>query len=195
MIYDWRNYEFEGEKMQLTRHFLSEKEMEMAKRIVLGKQDYMVTAARGILYKTALDDMLRRSFKMYLEDELKININVWMLQLRHMDDRQRMRDEGIMIGVVAEGSGERMSKRVEVFKEGKKKGMMMVDGIDLQLFRDVKMVMNTIKPNILGRADRMVEVVGPIGCNNATILKVLEQGGVSGVSMLVRLRQPIGKQD
>ena len=195
MIYDWRNYEFEGEKMQLTRQFLSEKEMEMAKRIVLGKQDYMVTAARGILYKTALDDMLRRSFKTYLEDELKININVWMMQLRHMDDRQRMRDEGIMIGVVAEGSGERMSKRVEVFKEGKKKGMMMVDGIDLQLFRDVKMVMNTIKPNILGRADRMVEVVGPIGCNNATILKVLEQGGVSGVSMLVRLRQPIGKQD
>ena len=81
MIYDWRNYEFEGEIMQLTRQFLSDKEMEIANRIVLGKQDYMVTAARGILYKTALDDMLRRSFKMYLEDELKININVWMMQL------------------------------------------------------------------------------------------------------------------
>ena len=97
--------------------------------------------------------MLRRSFKTYLEDELKININVWMMQLRHMDDRQRMRDEGIMIGVVAEGSGERMSKRVEVFKDGKKKGMMMVDGIDIQLFRDVKMVINTMKPKIIGRAD------------------------------------------
>ena len=151
MIYDWRNYEFEGEKMQLTRQFLSEKEMEMAKRIVLGRQDYMVTAARGILYKTALDDMLRRSFKTYLEDELKININVWMMQLRHTDDRQRMRDEGIMIGVVAEGSGERMSKRVEVFKDGKKKGMMMVDGIDLQLFRDVKTVMNTMKTKHTGK--------------------------------------------
>ena len=47
-----------------------------------------------------------------------------------------------MIGVVEEGSGERISKRAEVFKDGKKKGMMMIDGIDIQLFREVKMVIN-----------------------------------------------------
>ena len=138
MIYDWRNYEHEGEKLQLTRQFLSEEEMEMTKKSSMGKQDYMVVAARGMLNKTTLDDVLRRSFKKYMEEEFKIKINVWVMQIRHMDDRVRMRDEGIMIGVVAEGSGERMAKRLEVFKEGRKKGMMLLDGIDVQLFRDVK---------------------------------------------------------
>ena len=42
-----------------------------------------------------------------------------------------MRDEGIMIGLVAEGSGERMVKSIDVLKKGKKKGMMLLDGIDL----------------------------------------------------------------
>ena len=38
MIYDWRNYEHEGEKLQLTRQFLSEEELEMTKKSSMGNR-------------------------------------------------------------------------------------------------------------------------------------------------------------
>ena len=71
--------------MKLTRQFLSDKEMEMVKRSNLRKQDYLVVAARGMINKGTLDDVLRRSFKSYLEGELRIRVNVWVMQLRHLD--------------------------------------------------------------------------------------------------------------
>ena len=37
---------------------------------------------------------------------------------------------------------EEVKEVVEVFKEGKRKGMMLLDGIDIQLFRDVKEIWN-----------------------------------------------------
>jgi hypothetical protein len=138
MVYDGRKYEVEGERMQLTRQYMSDKEMEIMKRATAGKQDNMIVAARGMTYKTPLDDVLRRSFKTYLEEELRVKIHVWIMQLRHLDERGKMRDETIMMGVVAEGAGSRMARSIEVFKKGQKKGMMMMEGIDIQLFRDSK---------------------------------------------------------
>ena len=195
MIYDWRMYEHEGEKMKLTRQFLSDKEVEMVKKSTMMKQDYLVVAARGMINKGTLDDVLRRSFKAYLEDEMRIRVYVWVMQLRHMDERGRLRDEGIMIGLVEEGSGERMVRLIDVLKNGRRSGMMLLDGIDLQLFRDVKVVWNTVKPMTIGRAEKTIEVIGPLGCSNSVILRVLEEGGVSSVNMLARMRQPINKKD
>ena len=63
MVYDGRRYDNEGERMQLSRQYISEKEMEMMKRTLAGKQDNLVCAARGMIYKASLDDVLRRSFK------------------------------------------------------------------------------------------------------------------------------------
>jgi hypothetical protein len=195
MIYEWRLYEHEGEKMKLTRQFLSEEETEMVKRSTMRKQDYLVVAARGMINKGTLDDVLRRSFKAYLEGELRIRVYVWVMQLRHMDERGRIRDEGIMIGLVEEGSGERMARLIDALKNGRKCGMMLVDGIDLQLFRDVKEIWNKTKPTTIGRAEKTIEVIAPLGCSNSTILRVLEEGGVSAVNMVARMRQPMNKKD
>jgi hypothetical protein len=195
MVYDGRKYEIDGERIALTRQFISDKEMEMMRRSTTGKQDYLVVAARGMINKAALDDVLRRSFKNYLEDEMKVKIHVWIMQMRHLDDRGKMRDEAIMIGMVAEGSGERLTRTIEVFKNGKKQGLLLVEGIDIQIFRDVKEVWNTMKPTTIGRAEKTVEVICPIGCASSTVLRVLEEGGVSEVCMLVRMKQPIGRSD
>jgi hypothetical protein len=195
MVYDGRKYEVEGERMHLTRQYMSDKEMEIMKRATAGKQDNMIVAARGMTYKTPLDDVLRRSFKTYLEEELRVKIHVWIMQLRHLDERGKMRDETIMMGVVAEGAGSRMAKSIEVFKKGQKKGMMMMEGIDIQLFRDSKEIWNTKKPTVIGRAERIVEIICPMGSTNATVLKALEEGGISDICMLTRTRQPLGKSD
>jgi hypothetical protein len=112
-----------------------------------------------------------------------------------MDEKGKLRDDAIMVGLVAEGSGERLARSIEVFKKGGKKGMMLVEGIDIQLFRDVKEVWNTMKPTTIGRAEKTIEIICPIGCTSSTLLKVLEEGGVLMVCMLTRMRQPIGKTD
>ena len=195
MVYDGRKYEVEGERMQLTRQYMSDKEVEIMKRALVGKQDNMIVAARGMTYKTSLDDVLRRSFKAYLEEEMRVKIHVWIMQLRHLDDRGKMRDETIMMGMVAEGAGSRMSRTIEVFKKGQKRGMMMMEGIDIQLFRDSKEIWNTTKPAVIGKADKIIEIICPIGSTNATVLKVLEEGGISEVCILTRTRQPLGKSD
>ena len=195
MVYDGRKYEVEGERMQLTRQYMSDKEVEIMKRALDGKQDNMIVAARGMTYKTSLDDVLRRSFKAYLEEEMRVKIHVWIMQLRHLDDRGKMRDETIMMGMVAEGAGSRMSRTIEVFKKGQKRGMMMMEGIDIQLFRDSKEIWNTTKPAVIGKADKIIEIICPIGSTNATVLKVLEEGGISEVCILTRTRQPLGKSD
>ena len=195
MVYDGRKYEVEGERMHLTRQYMSDKEMEIMKRATAGKQDNMIVAARGMTYKTPLDDVLRRSFKTYLEEELRVKIHVWIMQLRHLDDKGKMRDETIMMGVVAEGAGSRMARSIEVFKKGQKRGMMMMEGIDIQLFRDSKEIWNTKKPTVIGRAERIVEIICPMGSTNATVLKALEEGGISDICMLTRTRQPLGKSD
>ena len=68
-----------------------------------------------------------------------------------------------MIGLVEEGSGERMARLIDALKNGRKSGMMLVDGIDLQLFRDVKEIWNKTKPTTIGRAEKTIEVIAPLG--------------------------------
>jgi hypothetical protein len=106
-----------------------------------------------------------------------------------------MRDKTIMMGVVAEGAGSRMARSIEVSKKGQKRGMMMMEGIDIQLFRDSKEIWNTTKPTVIGRAEKIIEIICPMGSTNATVLKVLEEGGISDICMLTRTRQPLGKSD
>ena len=98
-IYEWRQYKktaVENKspeiKLALSRQFLSEKELEMAYKCVEMKQDLMLVAARGLLRQNHMDDVLRRSFKRCLENELGIKVYVWIVTIRHNDDRGTRRD-------------------------------------------------------------------------------------------------------
>jgi hypothetical protein len=122
-------------RAQMTRQLLSSEEVKMIKKGMEGRQDFLVVAARGLMRIGGIDDVMRRSFKNYLEEELKINVFVWITTIRHTDDRGAIRDEPIMMGLVSEGGGEKLSVRTQTICNSKKKGMMMVEGVEVQLFR------------------------------------------------------------
>jgi hypothetical protein len=161
-INEWRNYKLEKKpshpelKVQMTRQLLSQKEYDMVLKGMVRKHDYLVVAARGLTRIGGIDDIMRRSFKSYLEEELKINVFVWIVSIKHADDRGIVRDEPVMIGLVSEEGGERMSTRIPEIRNKKRKGMMMLEGVDIQIFRDAKDIWNTTKPNMLGAADRHI---------------------------------------
>ena len=96
-------------KIQLSRQFMSEKEMKMIKKGMDRRQDFMVVAARGLTRMNGIDDVIRRSFKAFLAMELRIQVYVWILSIRHNDEKGLPKDDSIMLGLISEGGGERLS--------------------------------------------------------------------------------------
>jgi hypothetical protein len=201
MINEWRSIKKESTqkvpayKIQSTRQLLSTKEVEMVKKGMDGKQDYVIVAARGLMRIGGIDDVLRRSFKNYLEAELKINVYVWITHLRHAGDKGMIRDEPIMIGLVSEGGGDRLGGKIRALERGKRKAMIMMEGVDIQLFRDVQSIWNTKKPGLVGAADRYIEMVGPGECDGKEVLSILAEMGVSKVCMMAKTSKMRGKPD
>ncbi len=133
-VYDWGKVKKEGGKsynISLSRQMMTASEMLMLIKASNKKQDFAVLAARGMIKSSVLDEILRRSFRGFIENELGIKVFVWMMSIRHNDDNQRPRDEAIMIGMVSETGGKRIGDRMKIFKNGIKKCMIMMEGIQV----------------------------------------------------------------
>jgi hypothetical protein len=201
MINEWRNYRKEATdkiptvKMQLTRQLLSAKEMGMIKKGMTNKQDYFIIAARGMMRIGVIDDMIRRSFKAYRENELKINVSVLITSIRHSDDKGVARDESIMIGLASEGGDERMGMKIQAIEKGKKKAMMLLEGIDIQLFREGQAIWNTSKPSVLGCAEKYIELVCPGECDGKEVMETLAEMGIKKICMMAKSTKKRGKLD
>ena len=55
----------------------------------------------------------------YLESETGVRIYVWMLLIKHGDERGTPRDEGIMVGMVSETGGKRLGAKISNCRVGK----------------------------------------------------------------------------
>jgi hypothetical protein len=201
MINEWRNYRKEKTqshpevRAQMTRQLLSSAEVKMIKKGMEGRQDFLVVAARGLMRIGGIDDVMRRSFKNYLEEELKINVFVWITTIRHTDDRGAIRDEPIMMGLVSEGGGEKLSARIQTVVNSKKKGMMMLEGVEIQLFRDINSIWNTSKPGLVGSVDRYIEMVCPRECDRSEVTEVAMEMGIIKICMMAKTTKKGGKMD
>ena len=123
-VYDWGKAKKEGTRgtnISLSRQMMTANEMSMLIRASIKKQDYAIAMARRQLKSSVLDDMMRRSFQGFLENELGIKVLVWMMSIRHNDDNGRPRDEGIMVGLVSETGGKKLGEGLKIFQQGSKK--------------------------------------------------------------------------
>ncbi len=196
-IYDWMKVKKEGGRnqvnVQLMRQMMSATEVGMMVRAVKKNQDFVVVAARGLMRSSMLDDVLRRSFKSYLEHELGIKMYVWMMSIRHNDERGNPKDEGVMVGLVSENGGKKLGEGLKQFQGGSKKCMMLVEGTDVQLFREGRSIWNTTKPVMMGRSDKTIEVLAPKDKTTRDVLDVLREVGINQVHMMARITK-VGKE-
>jgi hypothetical protein len=173
-------------KIQLSRQFMSEKEMKMIKKGMDRRQDFMVVAARGLTRMNGIDDVIRRSFKAFLAMELRIQVYVWILSIRHNDEKGLPKDDSIMLGLISEGGGERLSARISIFDRDRRKGMMLIEGLDFQLFKDAGAIWNTSKPAMIGRAGTTIEVICPKETNMAEVLEIVHEAGVHRICIIAQ---------
>ncbi len=188
-VYDWGKVKREGRKsynISLSRQMMRANEMSMLIRASIKRQDFAVAAARGLLKSSVLDDILRRSFQGFLENEIGVKVMVWVMSIRHPDDTGRPRDEAIMVGMVPETGGRRLSDGMRIFANGSKRCMIMMEGIDIQVFKDGRAIWNTSKPSMVGRVDRVIEVIGPPDRSTKEVMDALREVGVMRINMMAR---------
>ena len=190
-IYDWVmvKKEIGGRKVKLglSRQMLSEVEMRMALNATTTRQDYALVAGRGMVRVSAIDDILRRSFQAFLDHEVRLKTHVWIAAIRHNDERGMPRDEPILLGMLSEAGGKKLGDRLMTGLGGNRRGMMLLEGIDLQVFKDARLVWNTSKPSMVGRTKKTLRVVAPEGCDTKMMCDVLREAGITRVHMMAKI--------
>ena len=88
-----------------------------------------------------------------------------------------------------------MSTRLTVIRNTKKKGMLLLEGVELQLFRDVRSIWNTSRPGMVGSIDRYIEMVCPGECDRKEVTEIITEMGINKISMMAKTTKKGGRAD
>ncbi len=72
---------------------------------------------------------------------------------------------------------------------------MMLEGVEIQLFRDINSIWNTSKPGLVGSADRYIEMVCPRECDRSEVTEVAMEMGITKICMMAKTTKKGGKMD